>query len=96
MDSTNMLLKVGDWFLMEYGFDVHKFYIAEICGNMVRLSKSNWLASSGEWLTRENMELRHAQYIGHGKQKWYWRWLPWRDCITPFYAPKPQIEMQVT
>lgn len=35
----NLCLKTGDWFLMKYGFDVHKFYIAEICGNMVRLSK---------------------------------------------------------
>jgi hypothetical protein len=52
----NLCLKTGDWFLMKYGFDFHKFYIAEICGNMVRLSKNNWLASSGRWLTREDIE----------------------------------------
>jgi hypothetical protein len=78
---------VGALWLTEYGFGYDLFYVAEICHDKIRLTMPDWLASSGVWMTRREMEARHAEYLGHGNRKWYWRFLPWRDCVTPVYMP---------
>lgn len=26
-------------------------------------------------------------YLGRGKKKWWWKFLPWKDCICPFSKP---------
>lgn len=81
---------VGAWFLMDYGCERLKFYIAEVRRGQFRLSRRNWLASAGVWMTRRDMEhpMHNAAYVGHGRAKWYWRWLPWRDCCVPFHEPR--------
>lgn len=82
----------GAWFLLQYGFDFQMFYITEVVGDRARISKPGWCVSAGVWLTRKQMEgpYHKAQYAGHGKPKWYWRFLPWRDVVTPFHKPTGQ------
>jgi len=81
---------VGGWWLMEYGFTLELFYIWERHGDKIFLSSPKWCVSFGVWMTRKEMQYRKAEYLGHGKRKWYWKFLPWRDFVTPVWGPKRQ------
>lgn len=80
---------VGAWFTMQYGFDRYKFYIAEVAGSRFRISRKGWCSTDGVWMTRSEMEgIGHrAEYIGQGRPKRLWKWLPWKDVVVPFFEP---------
>ena len=88
-DAPCSAYSTGAWFLMNYGSGRYKFYITETAGPEFRLSKRGWCVSRGDWFTRQRMEKSYYNpiYLGHGKLKWYWRWLPWRDLVVPFTQP---------
>lgn len=74
----------GDWFLVEYGLPL-KIYVAEKYATRVRFSWSRALASNETYLSYE--ELLSGEYLGRGKRRWWWRWLPIRDFLCPFTEP---------
>ncbi len=83
------IIEPGDWFLMQFGFERNKFYVAEVAGSRFRLSKAGWCSNDGAWLTKEEMQWpgREAEYIGRGAPKRMWKWIPWRILIVPFHQP---------
>jgi hypothetical protein len=80
---------VGSWFTMNYGFTRYKFYIAEVAENRYRLSRRGWCSTDGVWMDRKEMEspVHRAEYIGQGRFKKLWKWLPWKDVVVPFLEP---------
>ena len=81
---------------MQYGLHPDRFYIAESFQNHFRLSQPGFLASGGMWMSRREMEQRHAIYLGHGRRKWYWPYLPWKNTVPPFHRPNAAGEPQPT
>jgi hypothetical protein len=82
----------GTWIVMEYGFDMKRFYVAEVAGNTRRLSHPSYLTSDGVWMSVAEIDKKGAQVIGVGKPKRYWRWLPWREGVVPFHYPVRQTK----
>lgn len=82
-------LQPGDWLLMDFA-GRSKFYVVDVIDDEVCLTKTTWLVSSGDWYPSKELfgPLYKARFIGTGKRKWYWRFLPWRDLVCPFYYPK--------
>jgi|688.fasta_scaffold1101118_2 hypothetical protein len=81
-------LTPGAWIVMDWCFDAAKFLVYEATDTHVRLVREPWLTSSADWFSRKDvLETRRAAYLGHGKKKWYWKFLPWRDFVKPYTQP---------
>lgn len=79
------LAKVGQWWLMEYGFDTFEFYVYRTTKTKVQIGKNGWLVSSAMWMDRDEFQQRGATFIGQGKLRWWWPALPCiNDLICPF------------
>lgn len=76
-------LSVGDWRLWTFGYDQCEWYVLRIKGNMVQIGQRSWLVSASMWIAKDQF-LRDSKLIGKGKYRWWWTFLPWRDCVTPF------------
>lgn len=83
MIKDKSLLKVGSWIMMEYGFKNRDFYVYSVIEDYVELGRKNWLVSDAEYFELNDV-LRNATYLGEGKMKWYWKFLPFRDVLCPF------------
>ena len=76
--------KEGDFVLFVYGSKLKEFYIAESFDDLVKVTMPTWLVSHGEFFTIEQLKARGARLLCHGKEKWFWRFLPWRDSIVKY------------
>lgn len=82
-------LKVGDWVLLEFGGTMRPFYVHGLTRDFVMFGRSSWLVSDYEAVSKADLQYnRKIDIIGHSKKKWYWRFLPWRNCVCPYYAPE--------
>lgn len=88
---NNEKYEVGDWVLITYetyDFTGSKYYISEIIGDKINFNPlRRSMFSDGMWISEEQLKTINSTYIGRGKRKWYWRWLPWRELVCPFYYP---------
>lgn len=86
-------LKRGDWINMQFGFNRHDFYILNVSDSLIYLGKPDWLVSGHQILTHAELTggFYEPIHLGSGKEKWYWRFLPWRDLICPFNKPHHHI-----
>lgn len=82
---------VGAWFTMNLGFDTSKFCVVEKIGNRLHLTTHSWCSDNGIWMTKEDMEneLHNAVFIGQGRKRKLWRYLPFNYLIMPYTQPKP-------
>ncbi len=78
-------LKPGSWLMMEFGYHWRVFYILYVLGDNVILGSPNWLVSDATQISKTR--LKGAELLGQGKQRWWWRFLPWRDLVCPFTRP---------
>lgn len=89
-------LEVGDWINMQYGFDRQDWCVLEKGCSWVRLGKPSWLVSSAEIVTLDRLfesdrdmwfNTGGPLYLGRGKKRWWWKFLPFRDCVFPYSKP---------
>lgn len=82
-------VKKGDYFAMKYGFDREIFYVVEVCGELVLVTKTNWLVSSACCMTFEELEKRDAKFLARGKINLL-RYIlfPLKDCIPKYIMGK--------
>ena len=80
-------VRPGDWFLMDR-CEREKFYVVEVCCRIAHLSRPGWMVNDGFWLNEPEFKEQSLAYLGRGKKKWYWRFLPWRNLVCPYYYPK--------
>jgi len=78
--------RVGDWWLLDVR-GVKEYYITGVAGDKIKISTPR-AATMGVWITASDMALLDATFLGHGRPKWYWRFLPWRDLVCPYYLPQ--------
>ena len=79
-----MTFKAGDWLTIDYhGFVV---IIAKYSDTYI-VHKPTWLVSSALRLDNSELARRNPKYIGTGKLRWWWRFLPWRDLVCPVSKP---------
>ena len=76
----------GLWIAMDYGCEKRIFYVIEKSGQSVLVSAPRWLLSSSIWLPIQR--IRGAESFGVGTKRWWWQFMPWRDCVVPFKTPK--------
>ena len=79
-------IEPGDWLLLEFGTDKLVFYVVSVIDDDVILGSSNWLPCST--VTIPMARAKKATYIGTGKRKWWAKFFPWKNFITPFTRPK--------
>lgn len=92
-------LQPGDWFVNESWpeADERPFYVMENKPNIkvVYASRPKWPASRPYgflYSPDPDYDLVYGSvYLGRGKRKWYWRFLPWRDLIVPFTKPRTSV-----
>lgn len=83
-------LEPGDWVNMAYGYYRHDFYVLRVLQDKyVVLGKPTWCVDTTVIKSYEelNSDYYTPIFIGKGKEKWYWRFLPWRNVIVPFKYP---------
>ncbi len=82
----------GDWFSIQYGSNFHPVYVLGTHENMVEWCKTTWCVSDAQYVTRERFLDMYGNspsiYLGKSKERWWWRFLPWRDVVPPFARPK--------
>lgn len=81
-------VRPGDWFLIKYGIDTLTLYAAEVHCRIIRFSSRNWCSDAGVWIHEPELSDGGAIYLGRGKKKWYWAFLPWRNLVCPYFYPK--------
>lgn len=88
--NDNNNYEPGTWIFMRYGTEFSKFYVQERIGDILLISRKAWLVSSHVSVTIEETKNGHhkGQVIGKGKNRWFWRFLPWRDLVCPYSDPK--------
>jgi len=65
------VLAVGDWRLMEFGFDTHEWYVYRITEEKVQIGLKSWLVSSAMWVDKEDF-IKKSSPVGSGKFRWWW------------------------
>jgi hypothetical protein len=88
VELKTLTLVPGDWIAMEYGFTNKLFYVHSVYPHGVCICTTSWCVSDMECHTFAALGKRGFMYIGRTKAKWYWRFLPFRDVICPYYAPR--------
>ena len=78
---------VGSWWLIEYGTVYHSFYVTDVGTTQAKFTLTDWLVDNGVWMTWREMSQRKAEFRGVGKLKWYWKYIPWRNCIPKYKSP---------
>jgi hypothetical protein len=82
-------LQPGDWFSAEFGFEHKIFYVVEREGEIVFATRRNWQVSAAQFFTLDEIyDKREGRYIGTGKLRWWWKFLPWRDGVVKYSYPK--------
>lgn len=77
----------GDWIALEYGFDKSVFYVLRITEDGgAFLGSPQWLVSSSIFLPKK--QIAGAEKLGRGRPRWWWWFVPWRDCCVPFSRPR--------
>lgn len=84
---SNFELSIGDWRIMQYGFNTYEWYVLRIENDLVKIGQRSWLVSASMWINKDKF-IRNSKPIGKGKRRWWWYLLPWRDCVVPFSNPK--------
>jgi len=84
-------LQRGDWISIEYGLIPTTFYVLrnDPSNGVVILGNPRWEFGDIISPKHTNRVFDPLVFLGHGKYKWYWRLLPWRNTTTPFYSPLP-------
>lgn len=90
-------LQPGDWIVSECWpeADERPFYVMENKPNIkvVYASRAGWEVSAphGFLYYTDYDSVYGSMYLGRGKRKWYWWFLPWRDLIVPFTKPRTSV-----
>ena len=79
-------LRSGDWFELKYGDYVVQWYVLGVSATSVIAGNPLWLTFSTE--TFSFRQIATAAYLGRGKPRWWWRFVPWRELIPPFSKPR--------
>lgn len=77
--------------IMDFGYKRRFFYVHHISESLVEICSPEWLCDSGIWFSIEELEVREAIIMCATKKKWFWKFLPFKDTVCPYYAPKKQI-----
>ena len=81
--------RVGDWWLIDTDRNRWEFYVMQVAGDSVKFgSQQGRSIGGGLWVTIEELKPLKTTFLGHGRPKWYWRFLPWRDLVCPYYLPQ--------
>ena len=85
--------KPGDFFSMVYGFSRLEVYVLSVETDGLRFSRKDWLASANMFISYKDLyDTKNAtKFICHGKEKWYWKYLPWRDLIVKYKKVKLKV-----
>lgn len=78
--------QVGEWYVMQYGNFNLLFYVLDVTNENVTLGTPIWLVSSAITISLDHFQI--AAYIGKGKRRWWWKYMPWKDLHMPFTWPK--------
>lgn len=92
MTCQNSIMKFedfipGTWFAIRYGFKLRSFYVEKASLGLIYAGNPNWCSDSIEIFSLEDLVDRDVKIIGHSKRKWYWKFLPWKIIVVPFYKP---------
>lgn len=88
MNTSNYTPVVGDWVLLQFGFDGKIFYIAQVLERGVMIGRPSWCVSSLVYMSNEEFQKSFMERIGASKRRWWWKFLPFRDVVCPFKKPK--------
>lgn len=80
-------LNSGDWIQMQYGYELVIFYVLFNNGSEVILCSPNWLVTAAKTISYTHYGLSKFVYLGAGKYRWWWRFVPWRSLVVPFSRP---------
>lgn len=75
--------KPGDWFLIEYGYEMRSFYVLGIVDKEVVATRPGWCQSSYNLFNTG--EMQKARYMGTGSRNWLFGWL---DVCKRYNKPK--------
>ena len=87
-EESNLELEIGDWRLMNYGYEIMEFYVYQMTENHVKIGLASWLVSDSIWMDREEF-LRESQHMSKGRFRWWRLILPIiNNGICPFSKVK--------
>jgi len=75
-------LNVGDWVLMHFCRRSIKWYVLEVAGDKALLGNPDWCVSASMWWETAHV-INSSVYLGAGKIRWWWKFVPHRDLIIP-------------
>jgi len=86
-------IEIGDWILIEYGFDHHKFCVLGTSSsvNKVLLGSPEWLNSSAQWFDVDSKQVKDATYLGRGGINLFhhiFKYIGLGDLIFPYSSSK--------
>lgn len=79
-------LQPGDWIKWRWS----RYYVQKNSGRHIQIGDPDWSVTSNTTISYADMSDQYypVKYLGRGKLKWYWRFLPWRNSICPFNLPQ--------
>ena len=80
-------LQPGDWVELIYGISRKECYVTDIGYDSVELALATQPTFTFGSSNDEVYGRRKGRYIGKGKLRWWWRFLPWRNSIAKYSRP---------
>lgn len=85
-ERLRLLLVPGTWILLSPGLISDKpFYVLSVQDGGVFIGHTGWLVSDAVFVTWDY--LKNITVIGRGHRRWWWRFIPWRQLVSPFSKP---------
>lgn len=86
-------LQPGDWFEIEFGFRRRQFYVVDVVEDIIYATTPTWCVSPPRSFSFDEIydDFHKGHYIGKGKLRWWWRFLPWRNICVKYSYPKHPI-----